>query len=83
MTHGRGEHSLKISAPQLLPFWDIQCLEDSERKNDLLNYKGVNTTAPGTLGLLINVETIITVKGLLKYIWLPAKYVCIFNVCNL
>ena len=49
-----GEHSLKISA---LAVWARLFLEDSEQKDDSINQwmndKGVYTTAPATLGLLI------------------------------
>ena len=57
MTHGGGlTFSQNLSSPALT-VWDRQCLEDSERKDHLMNEsvsdEGVCRTAPATLGLLI------------------------------
>ena len=50
------EHSLKISAPQLLRF-GIECLQDSKLNDHSINQSandtGVYRTAPATPGLLI------------------------------
>ena len=56
VTHGGGlTFSKNVSSPPLT-FWDRQCLEDSEKKDDwinkLMNHNGVYRTAPATTGLL-------------------------------
>ena len=56
MTHGGGCTFSQNVSPPALPVWDRQCLEDSERKddlmNELLNDKAVYRTATATPGLL-------------------------------
>ena len=56
MTHGGGEHSLKISAPPLLLFGIDSVLNIPNEKitqliNEWMNGKGVYRTAPATPGL--------------------------------
>ena len=55
-----GEHSLKISAPQLLRFGIDSVLKIlnermtfNESINEIINHKAVYRTAPATLGLLL------------------------------
>ena len=54
-----GEHSLKISAPQLLPFGRDSVLKILRTKDDLINegmnYEGVYRTALATPPGLLNI----------------------------
>ena len=53
MTHGWGEHSLKISAPKLKGFGiDIALNIFPQTISQLLNHEAVYRTAPATPGLL-------------------------------
>ena len=57
MTHGGGEHSLKMSAPYLLWFECNDVLKVWRKRiteliNESINYEGVYRTAPATPGLL-------------------------------
>ena len=49
-----GEHSLKISAPQLLRFGlaSVSKILNERMVNHLINHEGVYRTAPATPGLL-------------------------------
>ena len=62
MTHGGGELSLKMSAPQILLFEIDSVLNILNKKitqlmNELMNNKGVYRTAPATPGLL-NIQSV-------------------------
>ena len=63
-----GEHSLKISAPQLLQFVIYDILKIWRKRlthqlTQLINYEGVCKTAPATPGLLIYKDLLVVDKG--------------------
>ena len=51
-----GEHSLKISTPQLSKFGIVSVLEILNKRITLINHKGLYRTAPATPGLLISLK---------------------------
>ena len=76
-THGGGEHSLKISAPQLLQFGiDSVLMILDERITNSVNYEGVQRTAAATPGLLISIMFaffIIVIKVYSRLSWIQTK----------